>query len=120
MSQRTADVERNTNETQIQVSVNLDGSGSCKLETGVPFLEHMLEQVGRHGLIDIEIIAWDQPGAAVAMESGLTPQEAIAQGLPKPEECDLAVVVLWSRIGTLLPTDFEMKPDGTPYLSGTE
>jgi len=57
MSQRKAEVERNTNETQIQVSVNLDGNGNCKLETGVPFLEHMLDQVGRHGLIDIEIIA---------------------------------------------------------------
>jgi imidazoleglycerol-phosphate dehydratase len=57
MSQRKAEVERNTNETQIQVSVNLDGTGNCKLETGVPFLEHMLEQIGRHGLIDIEIIA---------------------------------------------------------------
>ena len=57
MSQRKAEVERNTNETQIQVSVNLDGDGNCKLETGVPFLEHMLDQVGRHGLIDIEIIA---------------------------------------------------------------
>ncbi len=57
MSQRKADVERNTNETQIQISVNLDGEGNCKLETGVPFLEHMLEQVGRHGLIDIEVIA---------------------------------------------------------------
>jgi imidazoleglycerol-phosphate dehydratase len=57
MNQRKGEVERNTNETQIQVSVNLDGNGNCKLETGVPFLEHMLEQVGRHGLIDIEIIA---------------------------------------------------------------
>ena len=57
MSQRKAEVERNTNETQIQVIVDLDGTGNCKLETGVPFLEHMLEQVGRHGLIDIEIIA---------------------------------------------------------------
>jgi len=70
--------------------------------------------------IDIEIIAWDQPGAAVAMEAGLTPQEAIAQGLPKPENCDLAVVVFWSRIGTQLSADFELKEDGTPYLSGTE
>ena len=57
MSRRKADVERSTTETQIQVSVNLDGTGNCKLETGVPFLEHMLDQVGRHGLIDIEIIA---------------------------------------------------------------
>ncbi|MGB5277937.1 MAG: imidazoleglycerol-phosphate dehydratase HisB [Gammaproteobacteria bacterium] len=57
MNQRKAEVERNTSETQIQVSVNLDGDGHCKLETGVPFLEHMLDQVGRHGLIDIDIIA---------------------------------------------------------------
>lgn len=70
--------------------------------------------------INIEIIAWDQPGAAVAMEAGMTPQQAIAQGLPKPEDCDLAIIILWSRIGTQLPADFELKQDGTPYLSGTE
>ncbi|MAR91925.1 MAG: imidazoleglycerol-phosphate dehydratase HisB [Pseudomonadota bacterium] len=57
MSQRTARVERNTLETQITVSVNLDGSGQCQLALGVPFLEHMIDQVARHGLIDIEINA---------------------------------------------------------------
>ena len=57
MTDRQAKVERNTLETQIQVKVNLDGTGECKLDTGVPFLEHMLEQVARHGLIDIEITA---------------------------------------------------------------
>jgi imidazoleglycerol-phosphate dehydratase len=57
MTQRQASVERNTLETQIQVAVNLDGTGECKLDTGVPFLEHMLDQVARHGLIDIEIKA---------------------------------------------------------------
>ena len=57
MTQRQASVERNTLETQIQVSVNLDGTGVCKLDTGVPFLEHMLDQVARHGLIDLEIKA---------------------------------------------------------------
>ena len=57
MTQRQASVERNTLETQIQVSVNLDGTGECKLDTGVPFLEHMLDQVARHGLIDLEIKA---------------------------------------------------------------
>jgi imidazoleglycerol-phosphate dehydratase len=56
-SQRTARVERNTLETQITVTVNLDGTGQCKLDTGVPFLEHMIDQVARHGLIDIEIVA---------------------------------------------------------------
>jgi len=54
---RTAKVERNTLETQITVSVNLDGSGQAKFDTGVPFLEHMLDQIARHGLIDLEITA---------------------------------------------------------------
>lgn len=57
MSERKARVERNTLETQILVTVNLDGTGQLKLNTGVPFLEHMLDQVARHGLIDIEIEA---------------------------------------------------------------
>lgn len=57
MTQRQASVERNTLETQIQVKINLDGSGECNLDTGVPFLEHMLDQVARHGLIDLEITA---------------------------------------------------------------
>ena len=57
MSARRAQVSRNTKETQISVQVNLDGSGSAKLDTGLPFLEHMLDQVARHGLIDLEIIA---------------------------------------------------------------
>lgn len=54
MAERKAQVERNTLETQIQVSINLDGKGDAKFDTGVPFLEHMMDQICRHGLIDIE------------------------------------------------------------------
>jgi imidazoleglycerol-phosphate dehydratase len=54
---RSASVTRNTKETRITVSVNLDGDGRCALKLGVPFLEHMLEQVARHGLIDLTIEA---------------------------------------------------------------
>ena len=54
---RTAEVVRNTKETQIRVRLNLDGSGAAKLATGVPFLEHMLDQVARHGMLDLEIEA---------------------------------------------------------------
>jgi len=57
MSDRSASVERNTNETRIKVSVNLDGTGIFKIKSGLPFLEHMLEQVARHGLVDMDIVA---------------------------------------------------------------
>jgi imidazoleglycerol-phosphate dehydratase len=54
---RTAEIDRNTLETQISVSVNLDGSGDREFQTGLPFLDHMLDQVARHGLLDIRIKA---------------------------------------------------------------
>lgn len=54
---RLAEVTRNTNETQIRVAINLDGTGQQKLNTGVPFLDHMLDQIARHGLIDLDIEA---------------------------------------------------------------
>ena len=54
---RSARTERNTLETQITVSLELDGAGVSHLDTGVPFLEHMLDQVARHGLADLEIVA---------------------------------------------------------------
>jgi len=53
---RQATVERNTTETQIKVSVNLDGTGQARFDTGMPFLEHMLDQIARHGLIDLDIV----------------------------------------------------------------
>ncbi|HED34380.1 MAG TPA: imidazoleglycerol-phosphate dehydratase HisB [Gammaproteobacteria bacterium] len=57
MSDRTAKIARDTLETQITAEINLDGSGQSELSTGVPFLEHMLDQVARHGLIDLNIQA---------------------------------------------------------------
>jgi imidazoleglycerol-phosphate dehydratase len=58
MSQdRTAQIERNTLETQIKIDINLDGTGKSSFTTGVPFLDHMLDQVARHGLIDLNIVA---------------------------------------------------------------
>jgi imidazoleglycerol-phosphate dehydratase len=54
---RSTRVERNTLETQITVSIDLDGSGAARLDTGIPFLEHMLDQIARHGLIDLDIVA---------------------------------------------------------------
>ena len=56
-SGRTASVQRTTGETDVQVSLNLDGQGLCSAETGIPFLDHMLHQIASHGLIDLEVRA---------------------------------------------------------------
>ncbi len=55
MSERKASVSRDTLETQISVNLNIDGSGQAKFDTGVPFLEHMMDQIARHGLIDLDV-----------------------------------------------------------------
>lgn len=57
MSERSITVTRDTRETKISVSVNLDGRGIAKLETGIPFFDHMLDQIARHGVIDLAISA---------------------------------------------------------------
>ncbi|MDD2738275.1 MAG: imidazoleglycerol-phosphate dehydratase HisB [Methylomonas lenta] len=57
MNSRTAEVERNTLETQIKIAINLDGNGTATFSTGLPFLDHMLDQIARHGLIDIDVVS---------------------------------------------------------------
>ena len=54
---RQADVTRNTSETKIQIAINLDGTGKADLASGVPFLDHMLDQIARHGMIDLKVVA---------------------------------------------------------------
>ncbi len=70
------------------------------------------------GKVTIEVVSWDDPDAPAPMFATLTPQEAVNRGLSKPSECDLTVVILWSRMGTPLPEP--RKADGSRYLSGTE
>lgn len=57
LSTRTASIRRTTGETDVQVNLNLDGTGKCSAATGVPFLDHMLHQIASHGLIDLEVQA---------------------------------------------------------------
>jgi len=81
---RTADVRRDTKETKIRVRVNLDGTGTAKLATGIPFLEHMLDQVARHGMIDLEIDAQGDlhiDAHHTVEDVGITLGQAVAKAL---------------------------------------
>jgi len=81
---RIAEVNRNTLETQIQVVINLDGSGKSSFDTGLPFLEHMMDQIARHGLIDMDIRASGdlQIDAHHTVEDlGITLGQAVKQAL---------------------------------------
>ena len=66
-----------------------------------------------------DVISWDDPHAAPGLPAHLTPQEAINRKLPKPSDCDIVIVILWSRMGTPLPPDVT-RDDGSTYQSGTE
>ena len=81
---RKADVTRNTKETQIRVVLNLDGTGASKLATGIGFFDHMLDQIARHGLIDLEIEAQGDlhiDGHHTVEDVGITLGMAVAQAV---------------------------------------
>ena len=123
MAERKATVKRDTLETQISVSVDLDGSGASKLDTGVPFLDHMLDQVARHGLIDLDIRAKGdlQIDAHHTVEDvGITLGQAIARALgdkkgisryghayvPLDEALSRVVIDFSGRPGLVFDVDF--------------
>jgi imidazoleglycerol-phosphate dehydratase len=83
-TERIADVTRNTAETQIRVRINLDGTGTSKLSTGIGFFDHMLDQIARHGLIDLEIDAKGDlhiDGHHTVEDVGITLGQAVAQAV---------------------------------------
>ncbi len=81
---RTADVTRNTKETQIRVVINLDGTGEAKLDSGIAFLDHMIDQIARHGMIDIELKATGDlhiDAHHTVEDIGITVGQAVTQAL---------------------------------------
>ncbi len=84
MADRIAEVQRDTKETQIRVRVNLDGSGAATLATGIGFFDHMLDQIARHGLIDLEIEARGDlhiDGHHTVEDVGITLGQAVARAV---------------------------------------
>jgi imidazoleglycerol-phosphate dehydratase len=84
LSPRIAEVSRNTAETQISVKLNLDGTGKQQLNSGVPFLDHMLDQIARHGLIDLEVHAKGDlhiDGHHTVEDIGITLGQAFAKAI---------------------------------------
>ena len=120
---RSAKVSRNTLETKISVELNLDGAGKVKLDTGLPFLEHMLDQIARHGLLDLDITAKGDlhiDGHHTVEDIGITLGQAFAQAIgdkkglrryghayvPLDEALSRVVVDLSGRPGLSLKIDF--------------
>ena len=130
MSERKATVERNTKETQIKVSLVLEGQGKSKLDIGIPFLEHMLEQIARHGLFDLEIKAKgdleidahhtvEDVGRAlgVAVKDCVGDRRGIRRYghsiLPMDESLVTAAVDLGGRAATVLAVEYPVPVIGT-------
>jgi imidazoleglycerol-phosphate dehydratase len=81
---RTASVNRKTGETDVRVTVNLDGTGRCLAKTGIPFLDHMLHQIASHGLVDLEVQAtgdWEIDDHHTNEDVGITLGMALKQAL---------------------------------------
>ncbi|MBU2832076.1 imidazoleglycerol-phosphate dehydratase HisB [Acidithiobacillus ferriphilus] len=123
MNPRQAEVERNTLETQIRVAVNLDGSGQADLHTGLPFLDHMLHQIVRHGLFDMRIQAQgdlDIDAHHTVEDVGITLGQAFARAVgdkagiqryghayvPLDEALSRVVVDLSGRPGLIFAVEF--------------
>jgi imidazoleglycerol-phosphate dehydratase len=121
---RTADVRRDTRETQIRVQLNLDGSGSARLASGIGFFDHMLDQIARHGLIDLDIEARGDlhiDGHHTVEDVGITLGMAVAQAVgdkrgitryghayvPLDEALSRVVVDFSGRPGLHMAVDFK-------------
>lgn len=95
------------------------GDVNRERELALEVLEQLPYDPSLRQRVTVEAVAWDKKGAGAPLLANFSPQESISQGLPPPSECDIVVVIVWSRIGTPLSSEYK-KANGELYLSGTE
>lgn len=108
-----------TSPLYIRVFLSSPGDLAEERDIALKVIEQLHHRPMFRDRVMLRPIAWDKPGAGTPMLATMTPQEAINQGLPKPSQCDIVVVIFWKRMGTPLPVEYK-KPDGSRYWSGTE
>jgi len=108
-----------TDPRHMRIFLSSPGDVADERALALQVIEQMPYDPLLRGKVTFEVVAWDKPGAGTPMLATMTPQEAINQGLPRPSECDIVVVIFWARMGTPLPEEYK-KPDGSRYWSGTE
>ena len=103
----------------IRIFLSSPGDVAEERSLALQVIEHLPHRPAFRDRVTLGPVAWEKPGAGTPMLATMTPQEAINQGLLKPSECDIVVVIFWSRMGTPLPEEYK-KPDGSRFWSGTE
>jgi very-short-patch-repair endonuclease/formylglycine-generating enzyme required for sulfatase activity len=98
----------------IRVFISSPGDVNAERKIALDVIDYFPNRPSYREKVAFRVVAWDKPGAGTAMLGTLTPQEAINRGLPKPSECDIVIVIFWSRMGTHFT-----HTDGVEYQSGT-
>lgn len=98
----------------IRVFISSPGDVNAERKIALDVIDYFPNRPAYREKVAFRVVAWDKPGAGTAMLGTLTPQEAINRGLPKPSECDIVIVIFWSRMGTPFT-----HTDGVEYQSGT-
>lgn len=104
---------------KLRVFLSSPGDVNTERKTAQLVCERLQRDAVLKLLIELEIVAWDRH-EGIALWASQTPQRSVNSQLPRPSECDIVVVILWSHMGTPIPSSEFKKPDGTAYLSGTE
>jgi hypothetical protein len=103
----------------VRIFLSSPGDVADERKIARELIEGELQKRPFYNGLKLEVIAWDDPAARIPMLANETPQESVNDAQPRPSTCDIVIVILWARMGTPLPEKIR-KPDGEPYLSGTE